>query len=284
MEGTLYVVPTPIGRRSDLSARARDVLAAVDRIAAEDTRVTARLLRDLGLPPKPLVSCHDHNEAERADEIVGWLRAGERVALVSDAGTPLVSDPGYRVLVRVLAEGLPVEVLPGPCAAVTALAGSGLPPDRFVFLGFLPRDEGPRAKALAGRRYEPATIVLYEAPHRVVETLSALRAAWGDRAAVVARSVTKEWEAWLRGPLSTLEATLSAEGAVRGELTLVVAGYDGPPEAAEAERIDRLVRALAEAGVPVATIRDVVAGVYDVPRREVYQRALAARAAPPEHE
>jgi 16S rRNA (cytidine1402-2'-O)-methyltransferase len=158
-----------------------------------------------------------------------------------------------------------------------ALAGSGLPPDRFLFLGFLPRDPGPRAKVLEGRRRERATIVLYEAPHRVVETLAAIRETWGDRRAALARSLTKEWEAWVRGPLSVLEASLADEDPVRGELTLVVEGDPEPERPEDEERVAALIRGLVEAGVPVATVRDVVAGVYDRPRREVYQQALAVR-------
>lgn len=277
MDGKLLVVPTPIGRVTDLSPRAREALATADLVAAEDTRVTARLLREIGVHALELVSCHDFNEAERSADILARIRAGQTVALVSDAGTPLVSDPGYRVVTAALAEDLPVEVLPGPCAAVVALVGSGLPPDRFLFLGFLPRDAGPRARALEERRRERATIVLYEAPHRIKETLAALREAWGDRRAVLARSVTKEWEAWVRGPLSALEAALADEDPVRGELTLVVEGDPQPERPEDEERVRALIRGLVEAGVPVATVRDVVARVYDRPRREVYQQALAAR-------
>lgn len=277
MHGRLIVVPTPIGQVADLSPRAREALAGAALVAAEDTRVTAKLLRELGLRAEALVSCHDFNEAERSTEIVERIRAGGTVALVSDAGTPLVSDPGFRVVQAVLAEGLPVEVLPGPCAAVVALVGSGLPPDRFLFLGFLPRDAGPRARVLEERRRERATIVLYEAPHRVKETLAALREAWGDRDACLARSVTKEWEAWVRGPLSALERALQDEDPVRGELTLVVAGAPEDERSADDERVGALVQALVAAGVAVGTVRDVVARVYDRPRREVYQQALAAR-------
>jgi 16S rRNA (cytidine1402-2'-O)-methyltransferase len=277
MDGKLAVVPTPIGRATDLSPRAREALATADLVAAEDTRVTAKLLRELGVHARELVSCHDFNEGERSADFIERIRAGRTVVLVSDAGTPLVSDPGYRVVKAVLAEGLPVEILPGPCAAIVALVGSGLPPDRFLFLGFLPRDAGPRARALEERRRERATIVLYEAPHRIKETLAALREAWGDRRAALARSVTKEWEAWVRGPLSALEAALADEDPVRGELTLVVEGDPEPERPDDEERVQALVRGLVQAGVPVATVRDVVARVYDRPRREVYQPALAAR-------
>ena len=176
MPGTLYVVPTPIGRLDDLSPRAREVLARVARVAAEDTRVTRQLYDDLGLPAPKLISNHDHNERERADSLVEALLAGDDVALVSDAGTPLVSDPGYRLLLAAIAAGVPVVPLPGPTAITTALSASGLPTDRFVFLGFLPRQPQKRHEELLARRYETATLVAFEAPHRLVEALEALHA------------------------------------------------------------------------------------------------------------
>lgn len=278
MSGTLFLVPTPIGDLGDLSPRAREVLASVDRIAAEDTRVTRKLLADLGLRCPPIDSYHDHNERQRADELCDRLQAGERIALVSDAGTPLVSDPGYRLVAEALRRGVPVVPLPGPCAAVVALSAAGLPPDRFLFLGFLPRDAGPRAAVLSERRRERATMITYEAPHRVVETLGAMRDAWGDRRAVVARSVTKVWEEFVRGSLSELEARFRAEDPVRGELTVVVEGDTGPAAEVD-ERVVRLVDELLAAEVPVATVRDVVARVYDLPRRDVYQLALERKRA-----
>ncbi|MCB9685317.1 MAG: 16S rRNA (cytidine(1402)-2'-O)-methyltransferase [Alphaproteobacteria bacterium] len=278
MRGTLFIVPTPIGQPSDLSPRGVEVLSRVAVIAAEDTRVIAALLRELGLPSRPAVSTHDHNEAERAAGLVARMLAGEDVALVSDAGTPLVSDPGYRVVVAAIDAGVPVVVLPGPCAAITGLVGSGLPPDRFLFLGFLPRDEGPRAAALEARRFEPATVVLYEAPHRVVELLDTVRRVLGGgRRVVVARSLTKVWEEWIRGTADEVAERFRAEDPVRGELTVVIEGFRGDAGEAEAERLDSVIRGLAEAGVSPGVIRDVLADVYDRPRREIYQRALGYR-------
>jgi 16S rRNA (cytidine1402-2'-O)-methyltransferase len=277
MSGTLYVVPTPIGDPADASDRMRDVLRRADLIAAEDTRVTARLLQEWGLPPRPMWSTHDHNEEEQAGALVRRVLDGAVVALVSDAGTPLVSDPGYRVVRAAVDAGAPVVVLPGPCAAVTALVGSALPPDRFLFLGFLPRDAGPRDEALLGRRFEPATLVLYEAPHRLVETLRAVSRVLGDRRVTVARSLTKVWEEWLRGTGDELAARLATEGDLKGEFTVVVEGFRGAAAAAEDARVEALIAGLVEAGVPLATVRDVVAGVYALPRRDVYQRALHLR-------
>ena len=280
--GTLFVVPTPHGNPAHLSPRAREVLGSVDRVAAEDTRNALRLFREIGVTPPKLVSCHDHNESDRASELVGRMRAGERIALVSDAGTPLVSDPGYRVVTEAIAAGIPVVVLPGPCAAIAALSGAGLPSDRFLFLGFLPRDEGPRAAVLDERRFEPATLILYEAPHRILETLAAIRTHWGERRVAVVRELTKTWETWFRGTVSAVEAELRALEEVRGEITLVVEGFSGRPDAAEVHRLEALVDALVGAGVPVSTVRDVVATVYDRPRREIYQRALQARRPEPD--
>jgi 16S rRNA (cytidine1402-2'-O)-methyltransferase len=275
MHGTLYVIPTPIGDLGDLSPRAREVLGQVGWVAAEDTRVAASLFRELGLAAPRMASYHDHNEVERASDLVRRLQDGASVALISDAGTPLVSDPGYRLVVAAIEAGIPVVALPGPCAAITALSGSGLPTDRFLFLGFLPRDEGPREEALASRRHEPATLVLHEAPHRVVALLGSVRRVLGDRRVVVARSLTKVWEEWIRGSAEEVEARLLEEDPVKGELTLVIEGYRGPPGAAEEARVEALVRGLVESGVSPGVVRDVVAGVYDLPRREVYQRALA---------
>ena len=276
--GTLFLVPTPIGNPADLSPRAREVLASVDRIAAEDTRVTRRLLGMLDVRPPPLVSYHDHNETERSRALLARLLDGERIALVSDAGTPVVSDPGYRLLRAALEHGVEVVALPGPCAAIVALSASGLPTAEVLFLGFLPRDAGPRRAAIERRRGETATLVLYEAPHRVRATIAALIDVLGDRRAALARSLTKPHEEWTRG---TLRSILDALGdAVTGEISLVIEGAAGPAPADA--KVDQLVHALVEAGVAVGVVRDVVARVYDRPRRAIYQRALAARAAPPE--
>lgn len=230
------------------------------------------------------MSYHDHNETERAAELVARLVGGERIAVVSDAGTPLICDPGYRLVNAAVDAGVPVDVVPGPCALIAALAGSGLPSLQFVFLGFLPRDAGPRAELIARRRFDPATLVLYEAPHRAAAALDALRDGLGDRPAAIVANLTKPSERWLRGPLSALaaaarpdEARDPGEDPLRGELTFVVGGFGGRAEAEDDARIDRLIGELVEAGVAVGTVRDVVARVYDLPRRDVYQRALAAR-------
>jgi 16S rRNA (cytidine1402-2'-O)-methyltransferase len=273
----LYVVATPIGELGDLSPRAREILGSVDRVAAEDTRTAMRLLREAGIGVGIVESCHDHNERRRAPALIARILAGESVALISEAGTPLISDPGYRVVRAAVEAEVRIVVVPGPCAAVAALSGAGLPTHPFLFIGFLPRDPGPRDAALAERRFEPATSVLYEAPHRLLETLAAIGAQWGDRPAALVRSLTKPHEDWLRGTVGSIAAALTAAGEVRGEATLVVGGWDGPASAADDARLDALIDGLVAAGVSVQVVRDVVSSVYARSRRDVYQRALAAR-------
>jgi 16S rRNA (cytidine1402-2'-O)-methyltransferase len=278
MSGTLYVVPTPIGRLDDLSPRAREVLATVPVVAAEDTRVTRKLFQELGLPVPRLLSNHDHNERGRADQVVQLLAEGLDVAVVSDAGTPLVSDPGYRAVVAAVAAGAPVVPLPGPCAVPTALSACGLPTDRFVFLGFPPR-KGV-GTWLEARRGESATLVFFESPHRLVATLEAVQQAWGPRRVCVARSLTKSFEDFLRGtPVEVagrLAAETEAEGRLLGEFTVVVEGADAEADAGERARAHELVRTLVAAGVSSGVVRDAVASTFGLPRREVYQWALAA--------
>lgn len=277
------MVGVPIGHDDDLSPRARAVLAGVACIAAEDTRVTRALLRRLDIPAPTLVSYHDHNEVERVPALLARLQRGDDVALVSDAGTPLVSDPGYRLVTAAIDAGVPVVPVPGPCAAVAALCASGLPPDRFLVVGFLPREAGARRAALERLRGETATLLLYVAPHRALQVLADLAAVWGgDRRVALARSLTKPGEDWIRGTVTAAQERLEAEQAtqegVRGELTVVVEGAREPVHA-DGERVDALIEELVRAELPISRVRDIVAGVFDRPRRWVYQRALAVRAA-----
>jgi 16S rRNA (cytidine1402-2'-O)-methyltransferase len=221
MPGKLLVVATPIGNLDDLSPRGRDALAAADVIACEDTRHTGRLLAHLGID-KPLVSLHEHNERQRLPRLLGDLDEGRTVALVSDAGTPLVSDPGYLLVREAAARGVRIEPLPGPSALLAALVASALPPHPFTFLGFPPPKPGKRRNFY--RRYAELdhTLVLYESPHRVVASLADAEAALGDRPAAVCRELTKLHEEILRGPLSALAAELASRPAVKGEIVVVV--------------------------------------------------------------
>ncbi len=268
------MVSTPIGNLRDVSARALEVLGQADLLLCEDTRHTARLLSAYGIAvtTSPL---HDHNEEARIPALLDALRRGQRIVLVSDAGTPLVSDPGFRLVRAVIAAGLPVGAVPGPNAAVTALVLSGLPPQPFLFLGFPPPRSAARTAAFgrlraAERAGLDATLIWHEAPHRLAETLADLHAAFGDRPAAVARELTKRFEEVRRGGLADLARHYAAEPA-RGEIT-VLAG-PAPAEAADAEDLDAQLRA-ALANGSVKDAAALVAGSTGLPRRLVYARAL----------
>ncbi len=231
--GVLYVVSTPIGNMRDITLRALDVLAQVDVIAAEDTRHTGLLLKRYAIRT-PLTSYHEYNRLKKTPELIARLRRGESVALVSDAGTPGISDPGSYLVRAALAENLRVQAIPGPTALVTALVTSGLATDRFVFEGFLPTKKGRRTR-LESLRQEERTLVFYESPHRVHRTLRDLLEVLGDRQAVVARELTKKFEEIIRGPLSRLVAELQGK-RMRGEVVLVVEGRPRLEQKADNER------------------------------------------------
>jgi 16S rRNA (cytidine1402-2'-O)-methyltransferase len=225
VRGTLQVVATPIGNLADLSPRAQEVLQGADVIAAEDTRRTLRLLKSVGIV-RPLISLYEHNEAQQVPQLLARLEAGESVALVSDAGTPLLSDPGFELVRAAARAGFTVQAIPGPSAITTALAAAGLPAQRFCFEGFLPARGAERRAALAALAHEPRTLVFFEAPHRIIATLTDMVAEFGaQREAVVARELTKAHESIYRGTLTQLVALAQAdENFARGEITLVVNG------------------------------------------------------------
>jgi 16S rRNA (cytidine1402-2'-O)-methyltransferase len=226
--GCLYLVGTPIGNLEDITLRALRILKESDQIACEDTRHTQKLLTHYDIH-KPLVSYHEHNEMTRAPELVLALEQGANIALVSDAGTPLVSDPGHRLVALCLRHHIPVVPVPGPSALLASLSASGLPSEEFLFVGFLPARSGERRRALEHLRIEDRTLILYEAPHRIAECVADAREILGDRPACVAREVTKLHEEFLRGTLSEIAASLD-ERPARGEITLLI----GPPQATEA--------------------------------------------------
>lgn len=271
--GTLYVVGTPIGNRSDISERALDVLSAVDLVLAEDTRRTRPLLRSLGVST-PLLALHEHNERDRADELVAKLQAGQSLALVSDAGTPLISDPGF-VLVRAARDaGLTVSPIPGPCAAVAALSVSGIPAERFAFEGFLPAKAVARRKALEGLRSETRTLVFYEAVHRVRDTLAALAAVFGgERRACIARELTKLHETIRTAPLDELAAWATGDDdVVRGELVLVVEGASHAASHSTLD-VDAVLDELARE-LPAGKAAQLASKLTGEPRKALYQRLL----------
>jgi 16S rRNA (cytidine1402-2'-O)-methyltransferase len=246
-QACLYLVATPIGNLEDVTLRALRILKEVDQIACEDTRHTLKLLGHYNIQ-KPLISYHEHNELTRAPELVVAMEQGAQVALVSDAGVPLVSDPGYRLVTLCLRHHIPVIPIPGPSALLAALSASGLPNEEFLFAGFLPARSGERRRALERLRIEDRTIIFYEAPHRIEETLADAHEILGDRPACIAREVTKIHEEFRRGSLSALAAS-QAEKPARGEITLLI-GPVPPNESAAhrdtsqslADRVEELIR------------------------------------------
>ncbi|HEU5083505.1 MAG TPA: 16S rRNA (cytidine(1402)-2'-O)-methyltransferase [Acidimicrobiales bacterium] len=269
--GRLVLVGTPIGNLGDLSPRAVEALTRADVVACEDTRRTGRLLAAAGIPRRDLAVVNDHTEARAAQQLVDRARAGDTVALVTDAGMPGVSDPGEDVVAAFVAADLPVEVVPGPTAATTALAASGLPTGRFVFEGFLPRKGSARAERLAVVAAEARTVVLYEAPHRAERTLADLREACGpERPVTIGRELTKLHEEWFRGDLAGACEWLASEP--KGEFVIVLGGAEPPAEATDAELRAALDAELAGG----ASTRDAVTAVvarYGVPKRRVYDLA-----------
>jgi 16S rRNA (cytidine1402-2'-O)-methyltransferase len=271
----LYVVATPIGNLRDMTVRALETLAAADLVLCEDTRLSARLLDHYGIkgPRQPL---HEHNERERVDGLVAELRQGRAIALISDAGTPLLSDPGFPLVRAARAAEVPVFAVPGPSALLAALATAGLPTDRFTFIGFLPAKAGARAGAVEELADRSETLVFYESPRRLGPTLSAMADAFGDdREAAVALELTKRFERVWRGPLGEL-AHQFAEGETKGEAVILVAGA---PEGAAPDAAD-WHEALREAlgATPLRTAVDAIAATYGLKRRDVYAAALDLKA------
>jgi 16S rRNA (cytidine1402-2'-O)-methyltransferase len=280
MAGTLYLIATPIGNLEDITLRALRVLEEVDLVACEDTRHTRKLLSHFRIN-KPTVSYHEHNERERAGELVEKILAGANIALVSDAGTPLISDPGYRIVRESIDRGIAVVPLPGASALVTALSASGLATSDFLFAGFLPSRRAPRRARLSDLARARSTLIFYESPHRIKETLRDALDLLGDREAVVARELTKLHEEFIRGTLSRLLAALG-EGAVKGEMVLIV----GPPlddaglQKSTSEPISLLseVESLMERDkIDQMAALKRVARARGISKSEAYRRLLAER-------
>jgi 16S rRNA (cytidine1402-2'-O)-methyltransferase len=275
LAGTLYLVATPIGNLEDITLRALRILREeVAVIACEDTRQTRKLLQHFEIR-KPLIAYHEHNEAARSAEIVEMLERGESVALVTDAGTPLISDPGYRVVAAAVAKGVTVIPLPGASAVLAALAASGLPTNEFRFIGFLPPKTLARQRALAGLTGEIATVVAYDSPHRVLETLADMQHVLGNRRIVLARELTKLHEEFLRGSPGEIRETLLKRDSVKGEITLVIS-----PAAREtlamngADPVEEIAK-LENEGIHRMEAIKTVAKRLGIPKREVYRLAAA---------
>jgi 16S rRNA (cytidine1402-2'-O)-methyltransferase len=277
--GCLYLVGTPIGNLEDITLRALRILREADQIAAEDTRHTQKLLSHYEIS-RPMVSYHEHNEMTRAPELLISLEQGAKIALVSDAGTPLVSDPGYRLVTLCLRHQIPVVPIPGPSALLASLSASGLPNEEFLFVGFLPARSGERRRALERLRIEDRTIILYEAPHRVEECVADAQEILGDRPACLAREVTKLHEEFRRGKLSALAASL-AERPARGEITLLIGPEDPADARAQAdsaqslsERVEELIR---QAKLDRKEALKLAAKERGLTRRAAYDRMLEER-------
>ena len=269
MSGTLYIVATPIGNLEDITTRAIRILGEVDLIACEDTRQTRKLLDRYSIA-KPLVSYHEHNEQARSADLLRELEAGKNIALVSDAGTPLIADPGYRLVEQARNRGIAVCPIPGPSALVTALSASGLPTDSFSFHGFLPAKKGQRRRLLEDLRPSQATLVFYEAPHRILGALEDIEEILGPRPVVLARELTKIHEEFLNDTAAGLRETLGKRPAVKGEITLMI----GKGETAQADDtpLAEAVEKLVESGVARMDALKTVARQRGLSKREVYKR------------
>jgi 16S rRNA (cytidine1402-2'-O)-methyltransferase len=267
--GNLYIVATPIGNLEDITLRALRILKECDAIACEDTRQTRKLLDHFGIS-KPVLSYHDHNEAARAGGLVERVQAGQNVALVSDAGTPLISDPGYRVVREAIEAGVPVVPIPGVSATLAALSAAGLPTDSFRFGGFLPPKSSQRRKVFEDAKHETSTLIYYEAPHRILETLDDIEATLGVRPVVVAREVTKLHEEFLRGSAAEIRAKLASRPAVKGEMTLLIGKGETPASAGELP-VAEAVRAMEQAGISRMDAIKTVAKQRGLNKRDVYR-------------
>jgi 16S rRNA (cytidine1402-2'-O)-methyltransferase len=275
--GCLYLVATPIGNLEDITVRAIRILKEADLVACEDTRQTQKLLHHYGIR-KEMVSYHEHNELTRSPELVIELEQGAQIALVSDAGTPGISDPGHRLVTLCLRHHIPVVPIPGPSALVAALAASGLPTEEFLFVGFLPARAGARRKALDALKTESRTLIFYEAPHRIVETLADALEILGARPAVIAREVTKIHEEFLRGPLAELLAS-ARKRAPRGEITLLIGPGDPQTQQVDVSLSlkERVAQLEAEGGVDRKAALKQAARERGLGKREAYKQLLMER-------
>lgn len=275
--GTLHIVATPIGNLEDLSPRAIAVLSGVALIAAEDTRHSGRMLQALGVETR-MIALHDHNERDRADQVLQKLEEGSDIALISDAGTPLISDPGFVLVREARRRGLRVSPVPGPCAIVAALCAAGLPTDRFAFEGFLPSKKGARAVMLERLASEAATLVFYESPHRILDAVADIVDAMGaDREIVIARELTKTFETFYAGPASDVLQTLQDDPhGSRGEFVIMIRGAEKDPADAGMEEADRLLKLLLPE-LPVKKAAKLVAEITGKSKNDLYQRGLSLK-------
>jgi 16S rRNA (cytidine1402-2'-O)-methyltransferase len=275
-KGVLYIVATPIGNREDITVRALKILRDVDLIAAEDTRKSGKLLSHYRIK-NHLVSYHEHNEKRRTPELIGQLLEGTSIALVSNAGTPCVSDPGYRLVAAAVANKIPVIPLPGPSAVMTAVSAAGLATDSFVFIGFAPKKKGKRMKLLAELAVEPRALIFFESPRRILTFLEEVVSYIGDRPAVLAREMTKLHAEFIRGSVSEILETLDAKPEIKGECTLLVGGCQKEKAVGRTLVKAEITTALEKQKGGVSDIAKTIAQKYGLSKKEVYEMALAVR-------
>ena len=275
-KGVLYIVATPIGNLEDITVRALKILRDVDLIAAEDTRKSGKLLSHYRIKNR-LVSYHEHNEKRRTPELVGQLLEGTSIALVSNAGTPCVSDPGYRLVAAAVANKIPVVPVPGPSAVMTAMSAAGLPTDSFVFIGFAPKKKGKRMKLLAELAFEPRALIFFESPRRILTFLEEVVSSIGDRPAVLAREMTKLHAEFIRGSVSEILETLEAKPETKGECTLLVGGCQKEKAVGRAVVKAEITSALEKQKGGLSDIAKTIAQKYGLSKKEVYEMALAVR-------
>ena len=272
--GSLFVVSTPIGNMEDITFRAVRILEQADWVAAEDTRHSRKLFSHYGIST-PLISFHDHNKERRTPELLARIKSGDSVALITDAGTPSISDPGYYLVKSAIDASVPVVPIPGPSAFVAALSVSGLPTDSFLFVGFIPRKANQRNRLLQGLKYQDVTLIFYESPRRIPTLITSLVDILGDREAVMARELTKVYEEVSRGRLTMLMQEIAGREPLRGECTLLVAGYEASP-VVDGKTIRKYLIDIRnkETGMSASDLVKTVARRYQIPRKRVYDEAL----------
>jgi len=280
-KGVLYVVATPIGNREDITLRALNILRDVDLIAAEDTRKTGNLLAHYQIKNR-LISFHEHNEKKRTPEMIGKLLDGISIALVSNAGTPSISDPGYRLIEAAIANKITVSPIPGVSAATAAMSVSALPTDSFVFIGFLPRKKAKRQQFLNELAVEPRPVIFYESPKRILTLLEEIISCMGDRPAVLAREMTKLHEEFIRGSVSEILKTLKSRAEIKGECTLLIAGFEGKEELNSEIITTEIKAALDKHQEGLSEITKSIAQKYGLSKNKVYAMALKVKSQTPE--
>jgi len=272
-KGNLYIVATPIGNPEDITIRAIKVLSEVDIIAAEDTRNTGKLLSYHNIKGK-LVSYHEHNESRKAQTLIAEIENGLSVAIVTDAGTPSISDPGYRIVQAAIENHIQPIPIPGPSAAITALSASGLPTDVFTVVGFLPKKKGKRLEQLEKLAFSPGTLIFYESPKRILQLLNELQDALGEREIVFAREITKKYEEFQRGTISELIEKIENKDAIKGECTLLVSGKSQTRAVCIENLRDEITENLKNPGNTTAVLARKMAAQYGIPRKQIYQEIL----------